>query len=213
MPFWRGVGRDLLAGGRSRVRSGAGTRAGRDRLRVPNGRTREVEGHGQQRLRTLSKTRLATGRCQKDLRLRLHRELVVWLRDIAVATEGATKSDMVRGAVVAAKEDVLDGRARERQRQLEAIARAVQVGDQHLRPLADRSPTSPLAVVLRLVPLDGRTLAHASSDWICHQEPPDLHTLPNPGRGFKHRLPEQGVASVACDARSAGGGPWPCPPT
>jgi len=78
-----------------------------------------------QRLRTLSKTRLATGKCQKDLRLRIHRELVVWLRDIAVATEGATMSDMVRGAIVAAKEDVLDDGARERQRQLEAIARAV----------------------------------------------------------------------------------------
>ena len=46
-------------------------------------------------------------------------------RDIAVVTEGATKSDMVRGAIVAAKEDVLDDGARERQRQLEAIARAV----------------------------------------------------------------------------------------
>ncbi|MDE2806749.1 MAG: hypothetical protein OXN18_16525, partial [Gemmatimonadota bacterium] len=78
-----------------------------------------------QRLRTLSKSRLATGRCQKDLRLRIQRELLVWLRDIAVATGGATKSDMVRGAIVAAKEDVLDDGARERQRQLEAIARAV----------------------------------------------------------------------------------------
>ncbi|MDE2873164.1 MAG: hypothetical protein OXQ94_15915 [Gemmatimonadota bacterium] len=78
-----------------------------------------------QRLRTLSKSPLATGRCRKDLRLRIQRELLVWLRDIAVATDGATRSDMVRGAIVAAKEDVLDDRARERQRQLEAIARAV----------------------------------------------------------------------------------------
>ncbi len=77
------------------------------------------------RLNTLAKSPLATGRCQKDLRLRMYRELLVWLREIAVATEGATKSDMVRGAIVAAKEDVLDDGARERQRQLEAIARAI----------------------------------------------------------------------------------------
>ena len=61
-----------------------------------------------QRLNTLSRSRLATGKCQKDLRLRIQRELVVRLRDIAVVAEGATRSDMVRGAIVAAKEDVLD---------------------------------------------------------------------------------------------------------
>ena len=55
-----------------------------------------ANGDMAQRLRTLSKTRLATGKCQKDLRLRLQRELLEWLRDIAVATEGATRSDMVR---------------------------------------------------------------------------------------------------------------------
>ena len=77
------------------------------------------------RLNTLSRSRLATGRCRKDLRLRIPPELLAWLRDVAVATEGATRSAMVRGAIVAAKEDVLDDRARKRQRQLEAIARAV----------------------------------------------------------------------------------------
>ena len=77
------------------------------------------------RLNTLSKSRLATGRCKKDLRLRMQPELLVWLRDVAVATEGATRSAMVRGAIVAAKEDVLDDRARKRQQLLEAIARAV----------------------------------------------------------------------------------------
>ena len=77
------------------------------------------------RLNTLSRSRLATGRCRKDLRLRIPRELLAWLRDVAVAAEGATRSAMVRGAIVAAKEDVLDDRARKRQRQLEAIARAV----------------------------------------------------------------------------------------
>ncbi|MCZ0934424.1 MAG: hypothetical protein OXJ54_04505 [Gemmatimonadetes bacterium] len=77
------------------------------------------------RLNTLSKSRLATGKCQKDLRLRMQPELLVRLRDVAVATEGATRSAMVRGAIVAAKEDVLDGRARRQQRQLEAISRAV----------------------------------------------------------------------------------------
>ncbi len=77
------------------------------------------------RLNTLSRSRLATGRCRKDLRLRVPPKLLAWLRDIAVTTEGATRSAMVRGAIVAAKEDVLDDRARQRQRHLEAIARAV----------------------------------------------------------------------------------------
>lgn len=77
------------------------------------------------RLNTLSRSRLATGRCRKDLRLRVPPELLAWLRDVAVATGGATRSAMVRGAIVAAKEDVLDDRARKRQRHLEAIARAV----------------------------------------------------------------------------------------
>ena len=77
------------------------------------------------RLNTLSKSRLATGKCQKDLRLRIQPEVLVGLRDVAVATEGATRSAMVRGAIVAAKEDVLDDRARTRQGHLEAIARAV----------------------------------------------------------------------------------------
>ena len=84
-----------------------------------------VDADMARRLNTLSRSRLATGRCRKDLRLRIRPELLAWLRDVAVAPEGATRSAMVRGAIVAAKEDVLDDRARKRQRQLEAIARAV----------------------------------------------------------------------------------------
>lgn len=77
------------------------------------------------RLSALSKSRLATGRCRKNLRLRVQPELLVWLREVTVATEGATRSDLVRGAIMAAKEDVLDDRARQRQRALGAIAQAV----------------------------------------------------------------------------------------
>ena len=84
-----------------------------------------VDADMARRLNTLSRSRLATGRCRKDLRLRMPPELLAWLRDVAVATEGANRSAMVRGAIVAAKEDVLDDRARQRQRHLEAIARAV----------------------------------------------------------------------------------------
>ena len=73
----------------------------------------------------LSNSRLATGKCRKNLRLRVQPELLAWLREVAVATEGATKSDLVRGAIMAAKEDVLDDGAKQRQRALGAIAQAV----------------------------------------------------------------------------------------
>ncbi|MYA33957.1 MAG: hypothetical protein F4164_08905 [Gemmatimonadales bacterium] len=77
------------------------------------------------RLIALSVSRLATGRCQKNLRLRVQPELLVRLRGVAVATDGVTGSDLVRGAIMAAKEDVLDDRAKQRQRALGAIAQAV----------------------------------------------------------------------------------------
>ena len=77
------------------------------------------------RLRALSKSRLATGKCRKNLRLRVPSELLVWLCEATVGTAGATRSDLVRGAIMAAKEDVLGDRAKQRQRALGAIAQAV----------------------------------------------------------------------------------------
>ncbi|MCG8469546.1 MAG: hypothetical protein MJB57_15295 [Gemmatimonadetes bacterium] len=77
------------------------------------------------RLSRLSKTRLAKGKFQESLRLRVERELHDWVLATAAATEGVNQSDLIRGAIVAAKEDVLEDRASRRKRELEAIAQAV----------------------------------------------------------------------------------------
>lgn len=77
------------------------------------------------RLGRLSKSRLATGKHWRNLRLRVRPELLVRLGEVDSAIEGTTRSDLVRGAVVAVKEDVLDGRAAHRRRELGAIAQAV----------------------------------------------------------------------------------------
>ena len=47
------------------------------------------------------------------------------LQELAASLGGASQSDLLRGAVVAAKEGVLDGRAPRRARQLAAVASAV----------------------------------------------------------------------------------------
>ena len=89
-----------------------------DRLRVPSDRTREVEGHGQEcaRRRGCGNRRSSDG-----------------ARPIDAEAEGSKES-----------EDVLADRARKRQRQLEAIARAVQVrrvpGHIHRRHLTTSPP-------------------------------------------------------------------------
>jgi len=77
------------------------------------------------RLGRLSKDRLAKGSLQESLRLRVHAKLHDWIHLTASNTEGVNKSDLVRGAIVAAKQDVLEGRAKKRRRELGAIARAV----------------------------------------------------------------------------------------
>jgi hypothetical protein len=79
----------------------------------------------ERRLGKLSKSPLAAGKCQESLRLRVQGELHDWVRAAAIATEGVSGSDLIRGAIVAAKEDVLDDRARRRKRELGAIAQAV----------------------------------------------------------------------------------------
>ncbi len=77
------------------------------------------------RLGKLSKSRLATGKLEESLRLRIRRDLHDSVGRIASSTEGVNKSDLVRGAILAAKQDVLDGGAPARQRKLEAVAQAV----------------------------------------------------------------------------------------
>lgn len=47
------------------------------------------------------------------------------IRQLAEGFPDATQSDLLRGAIIAAKEDVLDGRASRRTEKLEAVAVAV----------------------------------------------------------------------------------------
>lgn len=77
------------------------------------------------RLSRLSKSRLAKGELRESLRVRVRRDLQEAVNELALRTHGVNKSDVVRGAIIAAKEDVLDGRAGKRQRELEAVALAV----------------------------------------------------------------------------------------
>lgn len=76
------------------------------------------------RLGTLSRGRLATAKARKKLTLRTDRELVQKV-DAMSKCVGVTRSDLVRGAVVALKEDVLEGRAPRRAERLRAVARAL----------------------------------------------------------------------------------------
>ena len=77
------------------------------------------------RLSELSKSRLAQGKANGNLRLRVRKELHESVHEIASRFEGVNKSDLIRGAILAAKEDVLEGRARRREKELEAVASAV----------------------------------------------------------------------------------------
>ncbi len=77
------------------------------------------------RLGKLSTNRLARGALKENIRLRVRRDLHESVSLIAANTEGVNRSDLVRGAILAAGQDVLDGRARRRERELEAVAQAV----------------------------------------------------------------------------------------
>lgn len=77
------------------------------------------------RIWKLSKDRLASGKLEGNLRLRVDRELHDWVYTTASRTEGLNQSDLIRGVIVAVKQDVLEGRAKKRRRELEAIALAV----------------------------------------------------------------------------------------
>lgn len=77
------------------------------------------------RVERLSRSELAHGRCDTRISVRLDRGLweAAWA---AAETVGLTShADLVRGALVAAKEDVIDGRATARRRDLERLAAAI----------------------------------------------------------------------------------------
>ena len=77
------------------------------------------------RLCKLSKSRLATGKLNGSLRLRIRRDLHDTVWQLASTEEGVNMSDLVRGAILAAKQDVLDGRGQARKKTLAALAQAV----------------------------------------------------------------------------------------
>jgi hypothetical protein len=77
------------------------------------------------RLVKLSGNPLATGRTGAKLSFRASAEFAACVRQAAKTTKGASKSALARGAIVAAKEDLLDGRSRSRKEKLQAVAQAL----------------------------------------------------------------------------------------
>ena len=77
------------------------------------------------RLGRLSEARLAHGRRTARVRIRCRADLSADVDRLTATLGGATQSDLIRGAIIAAKEDVLDGRAARRSEKLEAVAAAV----------------------------------------------------------------------------------------
>lgn len=62
---------------------------------------------------------------KRRITLRTDARLLERVDRLAIELDGVTRSDLVRGAILAAKEDVLDGRAARRTETLKAVARAV----------------------------------------------------------------------------------------
>lgn len=77
------------------------------------------------RLARLARTPLAHGRLAGRIKVRCEPRLTEQLGRVGDALTDASPSDLIRGAIVAAKEDVLDGRGGRRYAQLEAVAAAV----------------------------------------------------------------------------------------
>lgn len=77
------------------------------------------------RLLRLAGGRLANATRPSRITVRCSPQLAEGLSGLVTELEGASLSDLVRGAIVAAKEDVLDGRAGGRTDRLRAIATAV----------------------------------------------------------------------------------------
>lgn len=77
------------------------------------------------RLARLARAPLARGRLAGRIKVRCEPRLAEGLGRVAGSLSDASPSELVRGAIVAAKEDVLDGRGGRRYAQLEAVAAAV----------------------------------------------------------------------------------------
>lgn len=77
------------------------------------------------RLDRLSRGALAQGKRSARIRVRCEASLSEQVTRMASAFTGANQSDFMRGAILAAKEDVLDQRAKSRSQQLQAVAAAV----------------------------------------------------------------------------------------
>lgn len=77
------------------------------------------------RIARLSKTALASEGPKSRFTVRCERSLLLEVDKLAKEFSGVTRSDLIRGAIVAAKDDVLGKRSRTRAKKLEAIACAV----------------------------------------------------------------------------------------
>jgi hypothetical protein len=77
------------------------------------------------RLVRLSRSRLASGRTGARLSFRASSSFASSVRQASKTVAGASRSVLARGAIVAAKEDLLDGRSRSRTEKLQAVAQAL----------------------------------------------------------------------------------------
>ena len=77
------------------------------------------------RLDRLSRVRLAHGKRSARIRVRCEAALSEHVARMAAVFAQSNQSDLMRGAIIAAKQDVLDNRAKKRSQQLEAVAAAV----------------------------------------------------------------------------------------
>jgi Ribbon-helix-helix protein, copG family len=77
------------------------------------------------RLVKLSRGRLAGAKRASRITVRCDPDLAKRVGELVAALDDGNQSDLVRGAILAAKEDVLEGRARRRSERLQAVAAAV----------------------------------------------------------------------------------------
>ena len=77
------------------------------------------------RLLSLASGRLASARRSSRITVRCGAQLLERLSTLVADLDGASQSDLIRGAIVAAKEDVLEGRTSRRSGRLRAVAAAV----------------------------------------------------------------------------------------
>lgn len=77
------------------------------------------------RIERLSRGLLAQGKLASRIKVRCEARLCAEVERLANGFEHANQSDLVRGVILAAKEDILDRRARRRAEQLRAVAAAV----------------------------------------------------------------------------------------